>query len=223
MSTDPNEPVKTPEPALTFDAETLDAAVPAQPAAIDVNAIAAAVIAQLKAEGQAQEQQAQAQAAAAVPQSEIEAYQELVRQSRDPNDPRHANAIATLAGLRRQGEEEEWGALGCQAGHPARQLYSQSPGQFGGRPLFAFQAWENQELRRKAAEPKAEPKPKDEAGERAREARERAPGMPTRSVSPAARSRNPEFDTVDDFLAAVENDPSLHDRMDRGEVIIKHQ
>jgi hypothetical protein len=209
MSEPQGDPVQNEQ--LDLQAESAEPPPPPPAPVVDVDAIAQLVTEKLLANV--------AQTPAPSQGNAPNTYEQLLQYASDPTHPLYAIAQNQLAQMRAQGEEAEWQALGADYSHPARALYRSNPGAFGGRPVFAFQAWENGELKKKQAEPKAgdpppaEPKP-------ANTVRATAPGMPSRSVGAPARQGKRTM-TLEEFEAAVANDPSLDDAYDKGNIIIK--
>ena len=225
MTVDPNNQTP-PDPQLELEPAASDPPA-AAPVGASVEEIADAVLAKILRAAAPEPEPART-----TPQlgnAEMNSIEELQRQATDPEDPRRANAIATLGLRYRAMVDDEWNALGVPVGHPARVLFMQNESAFSGRPMYALQAWENQELRRKVAEAEAgkgrtpDPDPEDAEKERARKVRESAPGMPSRSVSQSPRAgKKNAYDSLEDFRRAAASDPTLDDAYDRGEITIRN-
>jgi len=218
MTADPND---SPQGDLPLEQQAEPVAAPAP--SVDVDALADRVIEKLMSAAQTSAPQAQTQSFQPGPGKNV--IETLQEQARDPNHPLYATANATLDMMRRAGEEEEWGAMGVPIGHPARSLYLQNPGAFSGRPRHAFTTWQLQEAQATSAanNDKARQQVADEEKKEAAKAvRNSAPGMPTRSVESKPRAGTRTHYTIDEFRSAVASDPTLDDRLDRGEITIDY-
>jgi len=221
MTVDPNDIKPESELALEIDGDPAEGGEPAKPAAapsIDVDAVAEAVIGKLMKAAEAQP--AREPAPSPPPAADTTSYDEMVRvvNAGDRSHPLYDTYNMQLAILRRQGVEDEWNALGCAAGHPARTLFMQNPQAYSGMPRYAFQAWRLNELEKTSAadRAKAEKAEKDRAdGQRVRDS---APGMPSRSVGGSTKSGTLRM-THAEFDRRVDTEPDLDDKLDRGLIV----
>ena len=208
MTDDPNVPA---DPPAATDPPA-DPPAPVEPAAapaVDMDALADRVVAKLTSAAQAHQPPQVANPAT------VSAYDDLVRQANDPTDPRHASAFVAVELLKSKAQDDEWNALGCPPGHPARALFAANPQGYAGYPRFAFNEWQNSELRRQAVE--AEAASKKAAEDAARAARDSVPGMPSRSVGSSPRSGKAPI-TMSEYMRRRDSEPDLEDQYDRGEL-----
>lgn len=226
MTVDPNDAEQGELPITQAESETQAAQVEAPAAAapaVDVDTLADRVIEKLMTAAQTAAPETQTQAYTQGPGGNV--LQTLHDQARDPNHPLYATAVAQLEMLRRQGEEEEWGALGIPPGHPARMMYAQNPAAFSNRPRHAHTAWELAESRRGQNDRAREQAAATAAAESERKAAEAvrasAPGMPSRSVGVKPGSGRVSM-SHDEFERRVVNEPELDDLADKGLIDWKH-
>lgn len=222
MTVDPNKPAdepKTPDPALTIDDDPEEPKTPVAPA-VDVDAIAEAVIGKLVKAAEAAPTPA-AQPAATVSDPDIADYKEMRRvvDNNETTHPLYSTWKLQLAILARQGQEDEWVALGCNSNHPARALFAANPGAYAGQPKFAYQQWYIEASQKQQQDEKA----KQEKEAKDKEARDRvrdsAPGMPSRSVGGSTRSGKALSMTHAEFNRRVETEPDLDDKYDQGLIV----
>jgi hypothetical protein len=205
-----NLPLETPAVAEVPAIET-----PAPAQGVDVDVLADRVIEKLMSAAQTAAPEAQTQTFG----GGGNVIKVLRAQAEDPDHPLYHSAVATLEMMRRQGEEEEWGALGCPIGHPARALFASSPQAFSMRPRHAFTEWQLQEAKKGSAEWNARAKAaaeKEKADEAAKVVRESTPGMPSRSVEVRPGQSGKRRMTHQQFYTEVQNDQSLDDLADAG-------